>query len=102
MDEGGYRTWLDQRRPKLAPSSIDTYARDVQRVEENYGDLDAHYRKDRLEGVLHELRFTEADKRRGAPNPSKITIVPKVPGDYRVLMSYATTIRKYRDFRDGV
>lgn len=101
MDVRGYRAWLDQRRPKFAPSTITTYVRDAQRVEEYYGDLDAHYRNDRLEGILQDLRFTEDDFSQGASNPSKIPILPKIPGDYRVLNSYATTIRKYRAFRES-
>lgn len=101
MDDEGYRRWLGQRRPKLKQSSIDTYVRDARRVEKCCGDLDDHIQKDGLEEVLQELQFTEDDRIRGAPNPSRLRIKPKIPGNYRVLKDYARTIEYYRAFRSA-
>ena len=72
MQASSYRVWLEQRG--LAQSSADTYVSEAKRVERHYGDLDELYAKDRLAGVLQELRYSAEDARTNTPNPSKIPI----------------------------
>ena len=74
MQEIGYRAYLE--RDDLKQSTVNTYISDAKRVEEYYGDLDNLYAKDRLAGVLGELRYSADDARRNAPNPSRIPINP--------------------------
>ncbi len=89
-----YRAWLEQSG--LSESSVSTGVSDAKRVEKHYGDLDGLYNKDRLEGVLRELRYSAEDKRTNAPNPSRLPI----DGDfYKSLPAYRTAVRKYREYR---
>jgi hypothetical protein len=94
MRTDGYRAWLEQREPPLKLKTVKQLITDAKRVEENYGDLDELHAKDRLAGVLQELRYSTDDARRKAPNPSK-TPVPNPMS----LSAYATTIRRYREYR---
>ena len=96
MQTSGYRAWLEQRG--LAKSSADTYVSDAKRVERHYGDLDELYSKDRLAGVLQELRYSADDARTNAPNPSKI---PIDANPYKGLASYRSTVTRYREYREA-
>ena len=91
-----YRAWLE--RGNLAASSIGTLVSDARRVDKHYGDLDGLYDEDRLEGVLREFQYSAEDKRRNAPNPSRLPI----DGDlHETLPAYRNTVRKYRKFREA-
>ena len=96
MQTSGYRAWLEQRG--LVKSSVGTYVSDAKRVEDHYGDLDELYSKDRLAGVLQELRYSADDARRNAPNPSKI---PIDANPYKGLASYRSTVTRYREYREA-
>ena len=96
MQTSGYRAWLEQRG--LEKASVATYVSDAKRVERHYGDLDELYSKDRLAGVLQELRYSADDARRNAPNPSKI---PIDANPYKGLASYRSTITRYREYREA-
>jgi endonuclease len=92
----GYRHWLEQQ--KYQPGTISAQMHRAGRVEEHYGDLDEHYTKDRMSGLINALRYSTEDKRRNRPNPSKIPI----EGDIRSnLASYRDAVKRYRTFRDS-
>ena len=95
MQIDGYRAWLEQRQPSLAQSSINTLVTDAKRVERHYGDLDELYAKDRLAGVLRELRYSTDDARKNTPNPSKIPTSPTS------LSGYRTTVNQYREYLEA-
>ena len=104
MQKIGFRKWLEaQDKPGGGPyaqSSIKTYIRDAERVEENYGDLDELVKdKDRLDEVFGELEYTPEDVRKNAPNPSRIRINPRKRKGYQSLNDYVRAVRKYREFR---
>jgi hypothetical protein len=89
-----YRRWLQSQ--KYVEGTVQAQLYRAGRVEEHYGDLDQHYDKDRLEGVLAELRYSVDDAKRSKPNPSKIPI----NGDLRSnLASYRDAVARYRRFR---
>jgi hypothetical protein len=67
-------------------------------VEDHYGDLEQHYRSDRLQSVIAALRYTSDDERRGRPNPSKIPFEGNIRNN---LASYRFAIESYRRFLDS-
>ena len=90
----GYRAWLERREPPLKPNTVRTLVTDARRVEKHYGDLDELHAQDRLAGLEQELRYSAADARSKAPNPSRIPVPNPMS-----LSPYRTTIRKYREYR---
>ncbi len=90
-----YRRWLQSR--DYGANTISTQCSHASKVEQAYGDLDEAYARDRMDGILASLRFSSADARRGAPNPSKL----QIGGDlYKALASFRTAVGLYRRFRD--
>jgi hypothetical protein len=68
-------------------------------VEAEYGDLDALFDEDELQGLIDELTYTTDDARHGRPNPSRI----RTEGDIRNnLASYKSAVMKYQRFRQDV
>ena len=91
-----YRAWLEAEG--YSANTINTQCSYASRAEAAYGDLDALYDEDRLEGVLSTLRYSTADQRRGAPNPAKVLVA----GDlYKSLASFRAATGLYRRFRDA-
>ena len=96
MQTDTYRAWLEQLG--LAQSSVDTHISDARRVQRHYGDLDDLYAEDHLASVLQELQYSADDKRRSAPNPSRI---PIDGNPYHGLRSYKTAVTRYREYREA-
>ena len=92
MQTTDFRAWLEQRKPELKQSTVNTLVTDAKRVERYYGDLDKLYAEDRLDSVLQELRYSATDAQKKAPNPSKIPISPAS------LSGYRTAITRYREY----
>ena len=86
------------RTGSLKPSSVQTYSTDARRIDREYGDLDEHYERDRLESIIRELGYTKEDQRRSRPNPSKLDVAPDADL-YKLLPSYSGALRKYCEFR---
>jgi endonuclease len=90
-----YRAWLEAQ--SYGANTVSTQCSNASRVEQAYGDLDEAYATDRMESILSSLKYSSADGRRGAPNPSKVHI----GGDlYKSLASFRTAVGLYRRFRD--
>jgi endonuclease len=68
--KAAYRQWLEEQ--KYAANTIVAQMHRASRVEECHGDLDEHYTKDRMAGLIEALRYSTEDARRNRPNPSKI------------------------------
>lgn len=91
-----YRTWLEAQG--YGGGTVTAQLHRAGRVEDHYGDLDQHYRTDRMQSVIDALRYTTEDERRGKPNPSKIPF----DGNPRTnLASYRNAIENYRRFLDN-
>jgi len=86
-----YRNWLE--RQKYDSGTISSQMNRVGRVERFYGDLDEHYARDRLAGVIANLKYTADDKRRGKPNPTKI---PTDGNIYNNIASYRNSTVLYQ------
>ena len=72
---------------------------ECRRLEKAYGDLDALYDKDEMEGLIGELTYTAVNERDDIPNPSKL----EINGDLRNnLASYLSAARKYHRFRSSI
>lgn len=90
MDRTGFKRHLEARGD-LKPRSVDTYLADANRVDGNYGDLDEHYEKDQLAGLLEVLT---QEARQGSSSKMHID------GDARrALASYKTAVNRYREWR---
>lgn len=96
LRELAFKKWLSLKFTTASASSRYSCAK---RVEENYGDLDAHYVDATLEDVVAALHYSLADAKAGKPNPTKL----KIDGNpYNVLNNFKTGVRTYRTFRaDG-
>jgi hypothetical protein len=91
----GYREWLERQKYQAGTITAQMYR--AGRAEEYHGDLDEHYRLDRMTGLIATLSYSTDDERHNRPNPSKIP----VDGDIRAnLASYRDAVKRYRKFRD--
>ncbi|MFH1982970.1 MAG: endonuclease NucS domain-containing protein [Pseudomonadota bacterium] len=93
MQTENYRNWLSAQ--KYQSGTIAAQMHRASRVEEHYGDLDALYAEDRLEGLISELTYTTQDRRNNRPNETKI---PFEGVAYNNLASYRDAVRRYRRF----
>ena len=89
MQEEMFRAWMNVDR-KLAPASAVSSMSRCRRVERHYGNLDTHYDRDRLVGLLDRLR---PDR----PNHS----VPLSGNVRHGTDTLQSAVRLYRDFRDA-
>ena len=89
-----YENWLRTVK-KYSEGTITAQLHRAGRVEKEYGDLDQHYRADKLDSVVASLTYSVADERRNRPNPSRIPF----NGDVRKnLSSYSFATSLYRQF----
>jgi endonuclease len=95
MKVEAFKAWLGQRYPK--PAVAASYYSYAKKIEESYGDLDAHYEQDRLESVVTDLRYSSQDGKFGKPDPSKLGITGN---PYNQLSNFRTGVRTYCLFRD--
>lgn len=98
MLESAYRAWLEAQGKEQ--STLSTSSSMIRRIEGAYGNLEAAFATDGLEGILSELAYTKTDQRRNEPNPSKLAM----EGDlYSGLSSVRTHLNYYRRFleQDG-
>jgi hypothetical protein len=93
MQTENYRNWLAAQN--YQSGTITAQMHRAGRVEEYYGDLDALYNEDRLEGLIAELNYTTQDRRNNRPNQTKI---PFEGNAYNNLASYRDAVRRYRRF----
>lgn len=89
-----FKNWL---ATNYAPNSANTHFSCAKRVEEAYGNLDAMFDADKLEGVVQSLSYSSADAAAGKPNPSKLTITGNL---YERLPGFRSAVRCYTRFRD--
>ncbi len=95
--KNNYRQWLENQKYDAGTINAQMYR--AERVETYHGDLDEHYVRDRMVGLINTLRYSTDDKRNDLPNPSKIPF----EGDIRNnLASYRNAVERYRRFRDDV
>lgn len=91
-----YKDWL--HRQGYSEGTIVAQLHRVGRVEEYYGDLDAHFERDGLVSLLEALSYSTEDQRVGRPNPTKIPFVGNVRNN---LASYKSAVLWYRRFSEG-
>ncbi len=89
-----YKVWLEQRG--YVSATVQAQMHRAGRVEKHYGDLDEHYDRDQLRGVVDQLRYSAADERKGEPNPSKIPFTGNTRNN---LASYRDAVERYCKFR---
>ena len=89
-----YRSWLEQQG--YVAGTIQAQMHRAGRVEDHYGDLDEHYDRDQLRGVIGELKYSSADERSNKPNPSKIPFNGNTRNN---LASYRNAVERYCKFR---
>ncbi len=91
-----YKDWLN--RQGYGDGTIVAQLHRVGRVEEHYGDLDAHFERDGLRSLVDALTYSTDDERQGKPNPTKIPFVGNARNN---LASYKSAVLWYRRFREG-
>ncbi len=89
-----YSSWLEQQ--DYAAGTIQAQMHRAGRVEDHYGDLDEHYDRDQLRGVIGELKYSSADERSNKPNPSKIPFNGNTRNN---LASYRNAVERYCKYR---
>lgn len=89
-----YSQWLAEQ--KYADGTITAQMHRAGRVEQHYGDLDEHYNRDLLQGLIADLKYSTEDERRNKPNPSKIPFNGNVRKN---LASYRDAVERYCRFR---
>lgn len=91
-----FQFWLEQHTSDA--SSVISQVNRATRVEKNYGDLDKHYARDRLQSIIDNLKYSPEDERKRRPNPSKINF----EGNIRNTLSlFRYAVEQYRRFRDS-
>jgi hypothetical protein len=91
-----YKKWLIDQ--KYASGTVTAQLHRAGRVEDCYGDLEAHCKNDKLQSVIDALVYSAEDERRNKPNPSKIPFEGNVRTN---LASYKDAVIRYRKFLSG-
>jgi hypothetical protein len=89
-----FRTWLSENYSSNSAASHFSCAK---RVEEHYGDLDAHFDDGTLDDLVEQLAYSKADEKAGKPNPTKL---PVGGNPYNALNNFKSAVRCYRFFKD--
>ena len=92
MRDEAFRAWLKGRFSKEGTWS--TYMSDCRRVERHMGDLDNHYREDRLEKVLAGFAYSKLE----GIEPSHP--IPHNADPYTTAGAFRTAVQHYRKFCD--
>ena len=96
MRDTEYREWLDTQ--ELAQSSVGTKLSDARRVDQAHGDLDEHYRNDRMASLLQTFAYSRADEVAARANPTALETDGNL---YKNLASYRSALTTYRRFCDA-
>lgn len=93
MKREAYKRWLEDQ--KYDPKTVNAQLHRAGRVDDCYGDLDAHFANGTLQTIIDEMNYSADDERRAKPNPSKIPF----QGNPRTnLASYKDATKRYRKF----
>ncbi len=88
----GFKLWLEAT---YRPNVVSTRLSVVRRIEQFYGDLEAQFARDGLEGLIGRMAYSKDDTRNRRPNPTTIDIA----GDLRTgLANCRASLGLYRDF----
>ncbi len=98
MQERRYREWLVAQ--DYDSGTITAQLHRSMRVEKYYGDLEKHYRHDRLKSVVQTLVYSSEDERRQRPNPSKIPL-DRSANIRNNLASYRDAVNRYARFLEN-
>lgn len=88
-----YRKWLEEK--KYDQGTINAQIYRASRVEENHGDLDDHFSRDGMSGLLEILSYTKNDERNKRENPSNIPFNGDI---YSNIAAYGAAVKRYLKF----
>lgn len=88
-----YPKWLVAEQYSEATQSMQLYR--VKKVEEQYGNLDDHFRNGTYQSVIDALQYSTRDERANKPNPSKLKFEGNVRNN---LQSYKNAVVRYLKF----
>ncbi len=97
MNCAPFRAWLDDKYPLDVAA---TRFANATRVEEKYGDFDAHFENDGFDKLVADLSYTKADERNGKPNLTNIPINGNIYNGLATLKSAVCLYRRFRE-QDG-
>lgn len=95
MKDQSFREWMQGR---YTPSSAATRLSAAKKVEEYYGDLDAHIDAETIENVINNLHYSLTDSKKNLSNP---TLIPVSGSPYNVLNNCKNGVRTYVLFRNS-
>lgn len=97
MREAEYRTWLALQGRE--PSTQNTSASVIRRIESASGDLEQEFALSGLEPILADLAYSRTDQKNNEPNLSKV----QIDGDiYNGLAAVRTHLNYYRRFLESL
>ena len=100
MQEGRFEQWLLDIRG-LSHATVGSRLSNCRRLETYEGDLDEHFDRDHLEGLIARLEYSATDER------DKVRPRHDVPidGDFRTVRTVSATLKSsatlYQEFREG-
>jgi 5-methylcytosine-specific restriction enzyme B len=97
LREEEFRKWFASQN--YATSTISTQISDGRYIEQAYGDLEALYGKDQLNGLFSEFAYSAADKTAAKPNPAKLNLWGNT---YRDLSRLRGVLNYYKKFKQGI
>lgn len=97
MQEGDFERWLLDVRG-LSHRTVDSRLSNCRRLERYEGDLDGHFDRDGLEGLIARLAYSTTDRRHNTPPRHSVPIEGDLRDGSASLKSAATL---YKDFREG-
>jgi hypothetical protein len=88
-----YRKWLEEKKYDQGTITAQIYR--ASRVEEYHGDLDEHFSRDGMAGLLKILSYTKSDERIKRENPSEIPFNGDI---YSNIAAYGAAVKRYLKF----
>ena len=99
MQEAEFERWLLDTKD-LSPNTTSSCLSNCRRLEAYEGDLDVHFARDRLAGLIERLAYSTADERNNAPARHCVPL-PKLRTGSATLKSAATRYKKFRERHQG-
>jgi hypothetical protein len=104
MRENSFRTWMENHRgvggAGLDVRTVDSRLSNCRTIERYHGDLDHHFDKDGLRGLIESLTYSTEDQRWDRPARHRIPICGNVRNGTATLKSAASLYKAFRE--DGI
>ena len=89
-----FKNWMCEDKI-FEDSTINSRIANVERIQESFGPLLAHYKADNFESILNQLAYTKAHERLGKKYTGPLTVTGNI---YNCLATYRAALRLYGAF----